>query len=117
MKLGYCRSRLALIVEVISQFVELLSLEDTSRQCRSKVLSGERQHPIPDYDRNSNIKKSADGFTEHHGYNYVCSELLNDLLVSFQCQPIINEYIISIFNLWKNLEIHEVPDLIFLGNY
>jgi hypothetical protein len=47
----------------------------------------------------------------------VRSELLNNLLISYRWQPIINEELISIFESWAKAEDYQIPDLVFLGNY
>jgi hypothetical protein len=73
---------------------------------------------IPDYDRISSIKKSDDVRTvRYQKDNNVRSGILNDLLVSFQWHAIINDKLISVFNLWAISEDYQTPDLIFLGNY
>lgn len=73
---------------------------------------------IPDYDRISSIKKSDDDRTvRYQKDNNVRSGILNDLLVSFQWHAIINDKLISVFNLWADSEDYQTPDLIFLGNY
>ncbi|XP_046644655.1 uncharacterized protein LOC124330272 [Daphnia pulicaria] len=72
---------------------------------------------IPDYDRISSIKISDDDRTvRYQKDNYVRSEILNDLLVSFQWHAIINGKLISIFNLWGDSEDYQTPDFIFLGS-